>query len=109
MDLTIRIKALAKLEGVEESDLILDEVRAFQKEHERHGSYKIITIYSPDHELEGIHLECSANDLLYTYRCPHHNPDVPVQFSSSIIYQKSITKDVDLQKHRRKGIIDYPL
>ncbi len=107
MDLTDKIRTLAKLEGVEDSDLILDEVYSFSKEHEGHGSYEITMRYNPDKTIESMVLQCTANNLIYTYKCPHKNLGVPTEFSFSIIYQKNITKEVGLQKLRREGKIDY--
>ncbi len=107
MELADKIRELAKLEGVEDSELILDEVYSFLKEHEGHGSYGITMRYSPDSTVESMILQCTANDILYPYQCPHQNSDVAVEFSFSIIYQKNITKEVGLQKLRREGKIDY--
>ena len=62
MDLVTRIKEIAKQEGIEESELILNEARFFLKEHEGHGLYDMVLEYDGD-EISGISLKCMADKL----------------------------------------------
>ncbi len=109
MNLKDKIVKLAKLFNIEESELILEEVDFFLKEHRDHGPYNIIIRHDPKGELDGIFLKCTAYDIEWDKmaKCPHNNPDIIAELRDSIIYQKKRTFEIDLQKELREGKIGY--
>jgi len=109
IDLVSRVKELAKRESIPESELIIDELHSFLKEHKDHGSYNLIITYGPNNRVERISLECTAYDILHMEDCPHNNLDTIAELLNSVIYQRDriCMDDIELQKERREGKIGY--
>ncbi len=113
MDLITRIKTLAKFEGVKKSELILDEVTAFQKEHTGHGGFVISMEYDSSRKLESISLECTASnltvsDLLDFSKCSTYDPEVPIKLTYSIIYPRNKkSSDAKAQEECRTLLLNY--
>ncbi|MDP3992224.1 MAG: hypothetical protein U1B79_00915 [Candidatus Pacearchaeota archaeon] len=63
MDLIERLKKIAEVEGIPESDLILDEARFFMREHRGHGCYDIQLFYDENSVLYSIDLKCRATQI----------------------------------------------
>ena len=104
MDLVSRLKSIAKIEGIAESELILEEAESFLEEHKDHGGYTIEQNYSIDGKLKGIYLTCRADDNLVDPKvCSHYDPNGLAELSFSIIYQEHKTSEVKLQELKRKG------
>jgi hypothetical protein len=108
MDLVEKVRNVARTENIPESELILEEVEAFQQEHKDHGPWELTLMYEQSGMLNSIYLECSGYDLINLGAgCPTNNPDTIPELRRSFIYLRNKTKDLEIQKQRREGKIDY--
>lgn len=99
-----RIKNIARIEGIDESKLILEEAEYFLKAHEGHGNHSIEIGYDRKNEnVESIRLLCSASDLVHTNECPHNNKEIPAELMDSIVYSRRPCFELDYQKERRES------
>jgi hypothetical protein len=102
MDLVEKIKKIAGMERIPETELILDEARFFMAEHERHGNTQLKLEYDKG-RLVYIGLYCNAIDLIDEEECSHHNPNSPYGGGDSIIYSSIPLEDVKIQRDRRQS------
>ena len=111
MNLKDRIMKLAELEDVNKSELILDEIDFFLREHKNHGLYDIVLAYDPINSnlVSSISLKCSASDLRLDqhWKCPHQNSDTLPDLCRSFIYLRNKTSEIIIQRNKREGLIDY--
>lgn len=101
MDPTDKVKRFARMEGIDESCLILDEAAAFWDEHRDHGGYELKAVYDTKGEVEAIYLACGAPDLVYVENCSHQNELTPAEFSMSLVYERDPSKIPEIQAERR--------
>lgn len=105
MNLVDQIRAIAKLERINKSELILEEAEYFLREHKDHGSYSIELGYN-NGRLRAIYLECTADNIIDVNECSHINPKTRAEFSYSVIYYRGRKpSEIKMQKDRREGKI----
>ena len=104
MDLIDKIKKIAEMEGVDKSELILEEATFFMEEHEGHGHQTLMLEYEAG-RLSYIGLYCASNCL---EECSQNlNSDLPdVIAADSIIYAKKYLyqPEIENQRERREFI-----
>ncbi|MEM4244992.1 MAG: hypothetical protein QW404_02475 [Candidatus Nanoarchaeia archaeon] len=107
MGLVEKIKEIARQQNIPESELIMDEVEWFMKEHKGHGRCEIILRYDEKENcVNGIYLECLGDELKGLNNCPHMDIDTPPELLFSIVYLKEKTSEIEIQKLRREGKIN---
>jgi len=97
-----RIKNIARSEGIDERELILEEANFFLHSHKEHGGYSINLEYNTSGKLNFIKLLCGAENLANEEECPHHNEDTLAELHDSIVYSRNGCKELILQAERKR-------
>jgi len=95
------IHEIAKIFGIDEEKIESYEIGHFIREHGGHGGARLELTIKEDGNLELMCLTCFADKLVDMTRCPHHNPETPVEERSSWIYSRRRILEIDHQREKR--------
>lgn len=101
MDVVEKLKRLARTEGLEEPDLLLDEARYFMERHAGHGGYQLQIEYDMGGTVRAIYARCDATNLVDEDKCEHNNPETTAEFAESLLYTRRPIFEAELQAERR--------
>jgi hypothetical protein len=107
MNLKEKIARIAESQGINRSELILEEIEDFSKEHAKHGGYSVEVSYEGNGEVENITIQCMATDIIDVDVCSHVNPATLIELSDSIVYCRKSSGEgnryiLNLQRRRRE-------
>lgn len=96
-----RLKLIAQIDKLSETDLELEEANFFWDEHQLHGGYQI-EILADSKGLVELIVGCCAYDLPDITDCTHYNPFISPDLRYSLIYCSFPVEEIQTQKERRQ-------